>query len=159
MNFANATIVGRVTAPVEIKQTTGGLDIANFSVAVNDLSKGKDNATVSYFEVAVFGKKAGPCSEYLVKGSEVLVSGSLKIETYGKRDGTTGTKVLINADKIEFGPKPQGGQSSAPRSESRPSQQRGPEPSSGSTRVTEKFPEDRSGGSDPDDLPFAPHVC
>lgn len=145
MDVATATIVGRVTHAPEIRQTQGGTEVANFSVAVNDKSRGKDKETVSYFEISAWGTKAKACADYLVKGQEVAVTGTLRIESYGKKDGTTATKVTISADQVSFGrakDSDSGGQSSAPRSDSRPSSNRGPEPGSGNLRVTTNPPDD-----------------
>ena len=62
--------IGHLTKDMDLKFTTGGMAIGNFSIAVNRKVK-KDQEwvdEVNYFDVSIFGKQAQNLQRFLVKG-------------------------------------------------------------------------------------------
>lgn len=57
----------------------------------------------TWLRVTVWGKQAETCNQYLTKGQEVMIQGSLRISK--GQDGKEYTEVVAN--KVEFGAKPQ----------------------------------------------------
>jgi single-strand DNA-binding protein len=111
-------IIGRITRDVELKTTSGGMAIANLSLAVNRRIKKGEQWTeeVSFFEVTLWGKTAEGLSKYLLKGKQIAVEGELKQERW-QNDGQSRSKVVINASNVQLlggndKPAQQGGQSS-----------------------------------------------
>jgi single-strand DNA-binding protein len=137
----HVVLVGNLTRNAELKYTNGGMAISTFSIAVNQRRK-KDEQWVDeahFFDVEYFGKAAEAVNQYLVKGKQVGVEGSLRQDRWEK-DGQPRSKVKITASNLMLlGGRPQG---QAPGA--------GPAPSGGS--------EPASGGPPPDtfedDIPF-----
>jgi single-strand DNA-binding protein len=80
-----------------------GKAVTNMSIAE---SVGKDKTI--WYRVAVFGKQAESCNQYLKKGRMVLVEGRLvgddqgNPRTYQRKDGTTGASFEVNAFNVRF---------------------------------------------------------
>lgn len=97
-NFAHITILGHAGKDPELRRLQDGTPIANFSVAV----KGYDKQT-TWYAVSVFGKTAEKyVMPYLKKGAVVLVSGTPRLNTYSKKDGTTGADISIRANDVQI---------------------------------------------------------
>ena len=73
-------IVGNLGRDPEMRYTPGGQAVTNLSVATNRKYTGSDGQQVketTWFRVSVWGKQAETCSQYLRKGSAVLIEGRL----------------------------------------------------------------------------------
>lgn len=73
-------IVGNLGRDPEMRYTPSGQAVTNLSVATNRKYTGSDGQQVketTWFRVSVWGKQAETCSQYLRKGSAVLVEGRL----------------------------------------------------------------------------------
>ncbi len=112
MNDLNQiSIIGRVTRDAELKYSASGTAIANFAIAVNRSVKKGDQWVdeASFFDLAVFAKTAENLSKYLVKGTQVAVTGSL-VQDRWEKDGVKQSKVKISVDQIQLiGNKHEGG--------------------------------------------------
>ena len=97
------TQVGRLTRDAETQYTGGGMCIAEFSLANNYRKKSGDEWVdeVNYFDVVLFGKRAEALSQYLTKGTQLAVSGSLRQDRWEK-DGQKRSKVVIVANDIQL---------------------------------------------------------
>ena len=73
-------MIGRITRDVEVTYTQKGVAIGNFCLAVNESVKKNDEwqDETSFIECAVLGKLCESRAQYLVKGQQCLISGSLK---------------------------------------------------------------------------------
>ena len=103
----NATILGgRLCRDVETKFLPKGTAIANVSVANNRKWKneaGETKEEVSFFDVVMFGNTAEAFAKYHSKGSECLVEGRLKQETWDdKATGAKRSKIVVIADRWHF---------------------------------------------------------
>ena len=97
-------IVGRLTRDMELKYTSGGMAIGKFSLAVNRKKKSGEQWVdeASFFDVACFGKTAENLSQYMTKGKQVGVDGSLRQDRWTDESGNTRSRVVINADNIQL---------------------------------------------------------
>jgi len=96
-------IIGRLTRDAELKYTESGYAILNFSIATNRSVK-KDEVwkdEVSYFDATLFGKRAETLAQYLEKGKQVVIDGSLKQDRW-TQDGHSRSKINIVVDNIQF---------------------------------------------------------
>jgi len=98
-------MVGRLTKDPELRQTTNGTSVANFTIALNRRYKSatgewKDEAT--YVGVVAWQKLAELCKQYLAKGRAVLVEGKLQNRNWETEDGQKRSTIEIRADRIEF---------------------------------------------------------
>lgn len=83
-------IVGRLGKDPEIKNTTNGNTVANFSVATSRTWKDKEGnkqEKTQWHRVVIWGKLAEICGEYLHKGDQVYLEGEVEHRTYQDADG------------------------------------------------------------------------
>lgn len=96
MNSIN--IIGNLTRDPEIRQA-GGTDLCVFGIAVND-GFGEKRKTY-FFDVNAWGKQCATLEKFLEKGKKVAITGSIRQESWEK-DGQRMSKVIINADRVDF---------------------------------------------------------
>jgi len=99
MNIYSFT--GRLARDSETRFTPGGMAICSFSVAV-DYGFGENKGT-NWLRCSLFGKRAeGQLPKYLVKGTQVAISGELRIREYDDKDGNKRTSVEVSVDKLDL---------------------------------------------------------
>lgn len=79
--FHSLTIVGNLGRDPEMRYTQTGQAVTSFSVAASRSYTRSDGEKVKetiWFRVSAWGKLAEVCSQYLHKGSKVLIVGELK---------------------------------------------------------------------------------
>jgi single-strand DNA-binding protein len=97
MNGINKVIlVGTITKDPDVKQTSNGSDMANFSLATNeswvDKKTSEKKETTEYHNVVVYGSAAKVCGK-IGKGSKLYVEGKLQTRKY--QDKNTGQDKYI----------------------------------------------------------------
>lgn len=75
-------------------------NVLNFSIGVN--VGNKQEPETMWVSCALWGKRAESLKPYLVKGMKVTVSGSVKIRTYQKKDGTSGSEIHLNVNELDL---------------------------------------------------------
>lgn len=85
-----ATVAGNVGRDAEIQHTNGGMVVLKFSVASSTKRGDRENTT--WVSCALWGKRGQALADYLTKGAQVVVAGSVTM-TEGK-DG----KPYLNMD-------------------------------------------------------------
>jgi single-strand DNA-binding protein len=84
-------LVGNLGQDPELRYTTDGRPIANFSIATsetwNDKGSGERREKTEWHRVVVFGKLAEICGEYLSKGRQVYIEGKLQTRKWQGKDG------------------------------------------------------------------------
>jgi single-strand DNA-binding protein len=96
----NVNLIGRLGRDPEVRYTSGGKAVANFSLAVDDGYGEKK--TTSWVPIVAWEKTAELAQQYLVKGSQVAVSGQLRQRSYEDRNGTTHNVLEVIARQIDF---------------------------------------------------------
>lgn len=97
-------LVGRLTRPCDMRYTNNGYAICSFSIAVNKKKKQQDGTwqdVASFFECTLFGKLGESLSQYLQKGQQVAIQGSLEQQLWEK-DGNKHSKIIIIVDNISL---------------------------------------------------------
>lgn len=116
MNLNKVFIIGRLTADPELRTTPGGLSVTSFGVATNRVwndKSGSRQEEVEYHPVVVWGKQAEIASQFLTKGSLVMIEGRLRTRSWQDKQGGQRKTTEIVCERIQFGPRGQGG--AAPR--------------------------------------------
>lgn len=107
-----AILIGNLTRDVEMRSTTSGHSVANFSLATNSVWKdasGNKQERVEYHNVVVWGKLAEICNQYLAKGSKVYIEGRLQTRDWEAQDGAKKQRTEIVAEQmVMLDRKPQG---------------------------------------------------
>jgi len=113
-------IVGNLGADTETRYTPGGDAVTNIRVATTD--KWKDKASgemkeaTEWHRISFFGRLAEVAGEYLKKGSQVYVEGSLRTRKWQDKDGQDRYSTDIRGDVMQMLGRREGG--GAPREES-----------------------------------------
>jgi single-strand DNA-binding protein len=116
MYLNKAIIIGNLTRDPELKSLPSGIPVTNFSLATNRVWKDKDGnkqENTDYHNIVVFGKQAENVSQYLKKGSSALVEGRIQTRSWEGNDGVKKYMTEIVADRVQFGPKREGGNAGA----------------------------------------------
>lgn len=98
-------IVGRLGADPDMRYTASGLAIASFNVATNErvpAGEGNWEDRTEWHRVKVFGKLAEICGNYLNKGKQVYVEGSLRTNQWEDSQGVKRYTTEIIARDIEM---------------------------------------------------------
>jgi single-strand DNA-binding protein len=110
----NSTVFGRIGKDAELRETNGGTQVANFSVALNVYNKPGDDKRTTWVNATIFGKQAESLTQYLTKGTAVALSGDLVLRRYEGRDGS-GTRLDMAVNSVAL---LGGGQKPAAKSDS-----------------------------------------
>ena|ERR1700719_1403614 len=96
----NVSLIGRLGRDPETRFTGGGKSVTNFSIAV-DYGFG-EKKTTSWIPVTCWEKTAELAQKYLVKGSQVAVSGRLQERSWQDKEGNKRTVLEVIASQIDF---------------------------------------------------------
>ena len=142
------TFIGRLGKDPESKAMPSGTEVCDFSIAVG--WKFKDKEGTEWVNVTTFGGLAGVCSQYLRKGSQVMISGRMRTESWEK-DGQKHYKTKIVADNMQMLGKSEGDQKPAWQGEGKKGEYSGTFSGGGTQQSAPAF----SGGDDfSDKIPF-----
>lgn len=98
-------LVGNVGKEPDIRYTTDGNAVANFSIATSetwkDKATGQRQEKTEWHRCVAFRKTAELISEYVKQGSKVYVEGKLQTRKWEK-DGCTHYTTEINVGQIQF---------------------------------------------------------
>lgn len=101
MSYLKLIAIGRLGRDVpELRYTKTGTPVCEFSIACNE--KYQDKERVEWVDVVCFGKTAENCKQYLAKGSEIFVEGSLRTEKYQNNMGIQVSKTKVFAQRVHF---------------------------------------------------------
>ncbi len=99
------TIIGNLTRDPELRTTSAGVNVCDFTVAVNrrqrrDAQSGQPEA--DFFRVSAWRERGELCAKYLAKGRKVCVIGPVSVRTYTGNDGQVRASLEVTADEVEF---------------------------------------------------------
>lgn len=98
-------LVGNLGDDPETKYTQGGMAVTKVSLATTSVRKDRDGNTqerTEWHRVTFFGKLGEIAGEYLRKGSQVYVEGSIRYEKYTGQDGVERYSTSIIADEMQM---------------------------------------------------------
>jgi single-strand DNA-binding protein len=135
-SYNRVILVGNLTRDIELRYTPGGTAVMDNALAVNDRRKTASGEWVeeaTFVDVTFWGRTAEVASEYLSKGSPVLVEGRLKLDQW-ETDGQKRSKLRVICERMQMlgsggsGGSGGGGGEGRQRSQpSQPDQQNGPD--------------------------------
>lgn len=114
-------LIGNLTRDPELTETSGGVSICRFAIAVNRNYSGSDGERkTDFFNVTAWRGLGETVSRYAKKGNKVAVSGTIELRNYEDGQGVKRTSVDIIAQDVEFlTPRnSENGEGEAPRSNS-----------------------------------------
>jgi len=106
-SFNKVFLMGNLTRDPELRYIASGAGVASFGLAVNRKYKQGDDweEAVCFVDITVWGRAGENCTEYLSKGSAVLVEGRLRFSSWETNDGQKRNKLDVVADNVQFLPK------------------------------------------------------
>ena len=104
-SFNKVILIGNMTADPELKQTTGGVSVCSFSIAVNRrVTKNAEQGqqTVDFINIVSWRQNAEFVSRYFKKGNPILVCGQLQTRTWTDNAGQKRYATEVQADEVSF---------------------------------------------------------
>jgi single-strand DNA-binding protein len=109
-------IVGNLGADPDVRQTGSGTSITTLSVATKDTwtdkQSGEKQERTEWHRVKMFGRLAEIAGEYLKKGRQVYIEGSLRTDKYTDKQGVEKYSTDIIANEMQMLGGNEGGSSS-----------------------------------------------
>ena len=104
-SYQQLTLVGNLGNDPELRYTPNGVPVASFSLAVSKtwMKDGQRQEKTLWFRVSAWNKQAETVSQYLHKGSKVLVVGEIEeARTFTDRQGNNRASLEVTAQTIKF---------------------------------------------------------
>ena len=92
-------LIGRLTRDPELKYTTNGTAVVNFTLAVN---RKFNRDETDFIDIVAWRGLAENCANYLSKGRLAAVEGRLQIRSYEANDGTKRKVAEVIANDVRF---------------------------------------------------------
>ena len=95
--------MGRITHTPELKQTTTGIPVLRFSLAVDRaVADSNGERQTNFFDCVAWRKTAEFISRYFAKGDMIAIVGELQSRKYTARDNTQRVAIEISSEKRPF---------------------------------------------------------
>ena len=116
-------LIGRLTQDPDLRYTANGIPVAKFGLAVDRSFKKQDGTReTDFIDIVAWRQRAEFASNYLSKGRQVFVEGSLQISSFTGQDGVKRRRAEVHVDNFAFvGPRPGDTEREAPGEETPPS--------------------------------------
>ena len=103
-SFNKVILIGNMTADPELKQTTSGISVCSFSIAVNRRYAKADQGqqSVDFINIVTWRERAEFVSRYFKKGNPILICGQLQTRRWNDAQGQTRTATEVVADEVSF---------------------------------------------------------
>jgi len=98
-------LIGRVGQDPEVRYTSSGAPVANFSLATDESFKsrnGEQQQHTEWHRVVAWNKLAEICGEYLTKGKLVYIEGSIRSRQWEDQSGNKRTSYEILARNMQM---------------------------------------------------------
>ncbi len=155
-------LVGNLGADPERRATAGGTSVTSLRIATSeswkDKQTGEQQERTEWHRVKLFGRLGDIAAEYLRKGRQVYIEGSLRTDKYTDKEGVErySTDIIANEMQMLGG---QGGGEGGTRfggaeAGAEGGQRRGSAPTSRGAAAAPSAPPAGDAGLDDDDIPF-----
>jgi len=99
-------LVGNLGSTPTINYSAKGVAVTNFRLATHETRKNAEGESKDHTEwhsVVAFGRTAESCVQYLKKGRQVLVDGTIRTNSWtDKDDNTTKYRSEVIASRVQF---------------------------------------------------------
>lgn len=99
------TLIGRLGGDPEVRYTTSGTAIANFTLATSENWKDKEGnkqEKTEWHKIVAFRRLAEICGEYLVKGKQIYIEGRIQTRQWEDKDGNKRYTTEIVANQMQM---------------------------------------------------------
>ena len=105
MSVNKVILVGNLGRDPELRYTGSGKAVANFPLATSEVwndSDGERQERTDWHNIVVWDKQAETCGQYLAKGRQVYVEGSIRTRKYEDKDGNQRYVTEVIASRVQF---------------------------------------------------------
>lgn len=106
MAFNKVVLLGNLTADPELRTTTGGQNVASFTIAISrtwNNAQGEKQEETSFINCTAWGRTGEAIAKYVQKGRQLLVSGRLQQRTWQDKDtGKNRSAIDVIVEEFSF---------------------------------------------------------
>jgi single-strand DNA-binding protein len=161
MRGVNKVIVlGRLGADPEVRYTQAGAAVTSISIATSeawdDKATGERQERTEWHRITLFGRLAEVAGEFLRKGAQAYIEGSLRTERYTAKDGVERFQTKIIASSLQLLGSREAGAPAPERSEDKPARAEYPalRKPAAKAPASKAAPAAHEQGDFDDDIPF-----
>ena len=112
MNLNKVFLVGRLTQDPQVRTIPSGQTVCSFGLATNRIGKdptsGETKKSTEYHNIVLWRRLAEIASQYLTKGSLVLIEGRLQTRKWQDASGNQRFRTEIVGERMQLGPRAAG---------------------------------------------------
>ena len=104
-SYNRVILVGNLTRDPELRYIPSGTAVTDVGLAVNDRRKNANGEWVeetTFVDITLWARQAEVASEYLSKGSPVLIEGRLKLDSWETNDGQKRSKLRVVGERMQM---------------------------------------------------------
>lgn len=102
LNLNKVTLCGRLTADVELKQTTTGVSVCSFTLAVNRKYQAQGQKQTDFISCVAWRQTAEFIARYFKKGSSLCICGSIQVREWTDNNNQKRYATEVVADEAYF---------------------------------------------------------
>jgi len=105
MSVNKVILIGNLGRDPEVRFTANGRAVANFSIATTERwvdTNGEKQERTEWHNIVVWGKQGETCAQYLAKGRQVYIEGSIRNRSYDDKSGNKRYITEIIAQRVRF---------------------------------------------------------
>ena len=102
MSFNKVILMGRITADPEIKQSTSGVAVTSFSLAVDRRLSKDGERKCDFITIVAWRQTAEFICKYFRKGSAMLVCGEIQTRSWEDSNGNKRYATEVVASEVSF---------------------------------------------------------
>ena len=105
MSVNKVILIGNLGKDPEVRFTATGKAVARFPIATSEMwndNEGNRQERTEWHNIIVWGKQGETCGQYLAKGRQVYVEGSIRSRSYDDKTGQKRYVTEIIAQRVRF---------------------------------------------------------
>jgi single-strand DNA-binding protein len=105
MSVNKVILIGNLGKDPDVRFTNNGKAVAKFPIATSEVwmdANGSRQERTEWHNIVVWGKQGETCGQYLSKGRQVFVEGSIRTRSYDDQSGNKRYITEIVAQRIRF---------------------------------------------------------
>lgn len=106
MAWHQTIVIGNVGRDPELRYLQSGVAVCDFSVAVSeswtDSNTNERREKTTWYRVAAWGRLGEICNQYIQKGRQVMVVGTVEARAYTDKSGQPAASLELRARDVRF---------------------------------------------------------
>jgi single-strand DNA-binding protein len=105
MSVNKVILIGNLGKDPEVRYTANGKAVARFSLATSEVwndAEGNRQERTEWHNIIVWGKQGETCGQYLAKGRQAYIEGSIRNRSYDDKNGQKRYITEIVAQRVRF---------------------------------------------------------